>query len=158
MPSIARRAGHARRARHHYGIDASTAQPRAERDQSTERPQPPATSAIEPAAGTHVPPGPAEANVPHQTHPASANRGRVKIAGTRTGGTWVAVVVAALVLVFLLIFVLQNMTSASVSFLGTAGTLPLGIAMLFAAIAGALFVALIGSARILQLRHRRRRH
>ncbi len=66
-------------------------------------------------------------------------------------------VVAVLVLVFLLIFVLQNMTTASVSFLGAAGTLPLGVAMLFAAIAGALLVALIGSARILQLRHTNRR-
>ncbi len=79
------------------------------------------------------------------------------MAQTRTGGTWVAVVVAVLVLVFLLIFVLQNMTTASVSFLGAAGTLPLGVAMLFAAIAGALLVALIGSARILQLRHTNRR-
>jgi uncharacterized integral membrane protein len=68
-------------------------------------------------------------------------------------------VTAALVLIFLLIFILQNLASASVHFLGAVGTLPLGVAMLFAAIAGALLVALIGSARILQLRHsvRRRR-
>ena len=48
-------------------------------------------------------------------------------------------------------------TRVSVFFLGAAGTLPLGVAMLFAAIAGALLVALIGSARILQLRHTARR-
>jgi uncharacterized integral membrane protein len=42
-------------------------------------------------------------------------------------------------------------------FLGAAGTLPLGVAMLFAAIAGALVVALIGSARIGQLRRTARR-
>jgi hypothetical protein len=47
------------------------------------------------------------------------------------------VVIAALVLVFLLIFILQNPTRVSVFFLGAAGTLPLGAAMLFAAIAGA---------------------
>ena len=82
---------------------------------------------------------------------------RAKLARTRIGGIWVAVVIAALVLVFLLIFILQNPTRVSVFFLGAAGTLPLGVAMLFAAIAGALLVALIGSARILQLRHTARR-
>ena len=82
---------------------------------------------------------------------------RAKLARTRIGGIWVAVVIAALVLVFLLIFILQNPTRVSVFFLGAAGSLPLGVAMLFAAIAGALLVALIGSARILQLRHTARR-
>ena len=76
---------------------------------------------------------------------------------TRIGGIWVAVIVAAWVLVFFLIFVLQNPTRVDVFFLGAAGTLPLGVAMLFAAIAGALVVALIGSARIIQLRRTARR-
>ena len=76
---------------------------------------------------------------------------------TRISGTWVAVVVAAVVLVFLLVFILQNQAGATVRFLGAVGTLPLGVAMLFAAIAGALLVALIGTARILQLRRRVRR-
>ncbi len=65
--------------------------------------------------------------------------------------------VALLVLVFLLIFVVQNVTTVNVSFLGAAGALPFGVAMLFAAISGALLVALIGSARILRLRHTNRR-
>jgi uncharacterized integral membrane protein len=80
---------------------------------------------------------------------------------TRTGGIWVAVVVAAVVLVFLLVFVVQNSDSVTVRFLWTQGSLPLGIGMLFAAIAGALLVGLVGTARILQLRraarHRLRR-
>lgn len=71
---------------------------------------------------------------------------------TRVSGTWVAVIVAAFVLVILLIFILQNLTTATVNFLGFSGSLPLGVAMLFAAIAGAILVALIGTARILQLR------
>ena len=66
-------------------------------------------------------------------------------------------VIAVLVLIFLLIFIMQNLTGVRVFFLGAAGTLPLGVAMLFAAIAGALLVALIDSARILQLRHAARR-
>jgi uncharacterized integral membrane protein len=76
---------------------------------------------------------------------------------TRIGGIWVAVIIAAWVLVFFLIFILQNPDRVDVFFLGAAGTLPLGVAMLFAAIAGALVVALIGSARIIQLRRTARR-
>ncbi len=65
--------------------------------------------------------------------------------------------ITSLVLIFLLIFIMQHLTGVRVFFLGAAGTLPLGVAMLFAAIAGALSVALIGSARILQLWHTARR-
>ncbi|ALG15288.1 hypothetical protein AOZ06_34830 [Kibdelosporangium phytohabitans] len=77
--------------------------------------------------------------------------------GTRTSGTWIAVIVAAIVLVFLLIFILANLTPVTVTFLGMSGELPLGVALLFAAISGALLVALVGAARILQLRRRVRR-
>ncbi|MCI2421732.1 LapA family protein [Saccharopolyspora sp. K220] len=75
-----------------------------------------------------------------------------QVARTRTGGIWVSVVVAVIVLVFLLVFVVQNAESVTVRFLWTAGNLPLGVAMLFAVLAGALLVALVGTARILQLR------
>ncbi|MFC0106986.1 LapA family protein [Kibdelosporangium aridum] len=76
---------------------------------------------------------------------------------TRTSGTWIAVIVATILLVFLLIFILANLESVTVSFLGMSGQLPLGVALLFAAICGALLVALVGAARILQLRRRVRR-
>lgn len=83
-----------------------------------------------------------------------------RLSSTRTAWTWATVVVAILVLVVLLIFILQNLESATVNFLGLRGTLPLGIAMLLSAAVGGLLVALIGSARILQLRRtaRRRKH
>jgi uncharacterized integral membrane protein len=68
------------------------------------------------------------------------------------GGLWVAAVVFAVVLLLLLIFVLQNSQSADVSFLGAHGQLPMGVALLLAAIFGVLLVALPGTARILQLR------
>nr|WP_083467269.1 lipopolysaccharide assembly protein LapA domain-containing protein [Kibdelosporangium sp. MJ126-NF4]CEL22563.1 POSSIBLE CONSERVED MEMBRANE PROTEIN [Kibdelosporangium sp. MJ126-NF4]CTQ89419.1 POSSIBLE CONSERVED MEMBRANE PROTEIN [Kibdelosporangium sp. MJ126-NF4] len=77
--------------------------------------------------------------------------------GTRTSGTWIAIIIATIVLVFLLIFILANLTPVTVSFLGMSGELPLGVALLFAAISGALLVALVGAARILQLRRRVRR-
>jgi uncharacterized integral membrane protein len=60
----------------------------------------------------------------------------------------------ALVLVLLLVFILQNTRSVKVSYLGLAGTMPLGIALLLAAIAGLLLAGGIASLRIWQLRHR----
>jgi uncharacterized integral membrane protein len=71
---------------------------------------------------------------------------------------WVAGVVFALVLLLLLIFVLENGQVAEVSFFGAHGHLPMGVALLLAAVFGILLVALPGTARILQLRmlgHRR---
>ncbi|GAA0804660.1 LapA family protein [Spirilliplanes yamanashiensis] len=71
---------------------------------------------------------------------------------SRTGGLWVAAVAFAAVLLLLLIFVLQNGQRVDVSFLGIHGSLPLGVALLLAAVFGVLLVALPGTARIVQLR------
>jgi uncharacterized integral membrane protein len=73
---------------------------------------------------------------------------------SRISGIWVTVIVATVLLVFLLVFILQNLLTVTVAFLGLAGELPLGVALLFAAIVGALLVILVGAARILQLRRR----
>lgn len=76
---------------------------------------------------------------------------------SRTGAAWVALIVAAIVFVFLLIFVVQNPDDVQVRYLWFEGTLSLGVAMLFAAVAGALTAGLLGTVRILQLRSRARR-
>lgn len=76
---------------------------------------------------------------------------------SRAGAAWVALVVAAVVMIFLLIFIVQNSDPVQVRYFGVEGTLPLGVAMLFAAIAGALTAGLLGTVRILQLRARARR-
>jgi uncharacterized integral membrane protein len=65
----------------------------------------------------------------------------------------------AFVLLLLLIFVLENRQHAEVSLFGAHGPLPMGVALLLAAIFGVLLVALPGTASIVQLRtleHRRR--
>lgn len=80
-----------------------------------------------------------------------------KLRPTRISGTWVAVLASILVLIVLLVFILQNLADATIHFLGAAGTLPLGVALLFAAIAGAIVVALVGAARIMQLRRQAKR-
>lgn len=89
--------------------------------------------------------------------PARRSPAATVVRRSRISGTWVAVIVATVVLIFLLVFILQNLDNVTVSFLGLSGTLPLGVAMLFGAVAGALLVALVGMARILQLRRRVRR-
>jgi uncharacterized integral membrane protein len=76
---------------------------------------------------------------------------------TRTSGLWVGTIISAGVLIFLLIFILQNRTSVQINFLGWSGALPTGVALLFAAIAGVLLVAIPGTFRILQLRRAARR-
>ena len=83
--------------------------------------------------------------------------GKSKARPTRISGTWVAVIAGLLVLTVLLVFILQNLDPATVHFFGAEGSLPLAIAMLFSAIGGAILVALIGGARILQLRKQARR-
>ncbi|HXZ83757.1 MAG TPA: lipopolysaccharide assembly protein LapA domain-containing protein [Acidimicrobiales bacterium] len=75
---------------------------------------------------------------------------------TRTSGYWASVVVGLVVLLVLLVFILENGQTARVAFFGLHGHLPQGVALLFAAVIGGLFVVLAGAARILQLRLRAR--
>jgi putative membrane protein len=77
---------------------------------------------------------------------------------TRTSGAWTTVACFAVVLLLLLIFILQNSRTVEVGYFGAHGHLPLGVALLLAAVAGILLIALPGGARILQLRAIARRH
>jgi uncharacterized integral membrane protein len=70
----------------------------------------------------------------------------------------VTIAVAAVVLILLLIFILENLKSADVSFFGAHAHLPLGVALLLSAAAGALIVIIPGTGRIVQLRRTARRH
>ena len=76
---------------------------------------------------------------------------------TRVSGIWVASIAAVVVLLLLLIFILQNGESVKINIFGANPTLPLGVALLLAAVLGALLVALIGAARVVQLRHTTRK-
>jgi uncharacterized integral membrane protein len=69
----------------------------------------------------------------------------------------VSLIGMALAFTALLIFVLQNPARIDLHFLWLDGRVPLGVAMLFAAIAGILLIAIPGTGRILQLRRRTRR-
>jgi uncharacterized integral membrane protein len=79
------------------------------------------------------------------------------LAHTRASGLWTGLILSAVVLILLLVFILQNGAPVQISFLGFSGSLPTGVALLFAAIAGLLLVAIPGGLRILQLRKAARR-
>ena len=71
---------------------------------------------------------------------------------------WTMVGIGVVLLVAILVFILQNGQRVRVRFLMVDGTLPLGVALLFAALLGALLVLVAGAARVLQLRVVARRH
>ena len=71
---------------------------------------------------------------------------------TRAAALWSALIVGFLVLIVLLIFIAQNTESATFHFLGWSWSLPLGVALLAAAVLGGLVTTLAGIVRIVQLR------
>ena len=66
-------------------------------------------------------------------------------------------IAGTVVLAVVLIFILQSTDAVKINFLGAHLHVSLAVAMLFAAIAGALILAAAGTARITQLRHHMRR-
>ncbi|HEY7104746.1 MAG TPA: lipopolysaccharide assembly protein LapA domain-containing protein [Mycobacteriales bacterium] len=76
---------------------------------------------------------------------------------TRVSGMWVASIAAVVVLLLLLIFILQNSERVKINIFGANPTLPLGVALLLAAVLGALLVALVAGARVVQLRRTARK-
>ena len=127
---------------------------------SAQAEQQPAPVTEPPAAAAS--PGPSQAAppraIPPQAAPSHAAEPSLKIKHTRISGLWVAVGFFAVILLLLLIFILQNGRTVDVSYMGAHGHLPLGVAMLLAAVGGVLLVVLAGAARIAQLRTVARRH
>jgi uncharacterized integral membrane protein len=81
-----------------------------------------------------------------------------EIPSTRTGTAFKTLIAGAIVLILLLVFILENTESVKIAYFGAGFHLPLGVALLLAAIGGALLAGILGTARILQLRrHVRRR-
>jgi uncharacterized integral membrane protein len=109
------------------------------------------------AEGTRGNPPPA-AVAGRQDQPAAGVLPQHQVKRTRIGGVWIASALFALVLLLLLIFILQNGTKVQISYLGAHGHLPLGVALLLAAVLGILLVVIPGTARIIQLRMTARRH
>ncbi len=77
---------------------------------------------------------------------------------TRTGSVFIASGVGLVVALLMIVFILQNTQRQAFEFLWIDFTLPAGVAVLLAAIAGGLVVASLGFLRVLQLRRETRRH
>lgn len=108
---------------------------------------------------TNQPPSPSDDTPPDTQEAATGpSDGADDSSFTRTSATWVAVGASLLLLILLIVFMLQNSTKVEVQFLGAVGTIPLGLAMLIAAVTGGVVVAIAGAARITQLRRNVRRN
>jgi lipopolysaccharide assembly protein A len=96
---------------------------------------------------------------PHETSARATATAAPKqhVERTRISATYKGLLVGVVVLVLLLVFVLENTQRVKINYFGASGHVPLGVAFLVAAIAGAILVAVIGTARIMQLRRRIRR-
>jgi uncharacterized integral membrane protein len=89
--------------------------------------------------------------------PSSPGSSGHAVARSRTGGLWLGLTFSAVVLLVLLIFIMQNLATVQIRFLWLTGSLPIGVALLLAAVAGLLLVAIPGGLRIMQLRRAARR-
>ncbi|HEX5117969.1 MAG TPA: LapA family protein [Pseudonocardiaceae bacterium] len=109
-------------------------------------------------AGAPVPvPAPASTTDDPTTTTPAPEHAFHRVRRTRTSGLWVGATVAAVVLLVLLVFIIENGQRVDIAFFGAHGHLPLGVALLLAAICGVLLVAIPGYGRIMQLRRALRR-
>ncbi|WP_350271163.1 lipopolysaccharide assembly protein LapA domain-containing protein [Brevibacterium sp. CBA3109] len=81
----------------------------------------------------------------------NADLSQLKGGSGMSAGMWVSLILGAAIVVLLLIFILQNNVPADFQYLGWQFQLPLGVAMLFAAIGGIFIAGIIGSVRIFVL-------
>lgn len=114
---------------------------------------PPVPSPLVPAPATSPEGGQAQARLGvDRTGGKRSGRQSDKVGPTRLSGAWTAAIVAVVLVVAMLIFILQNEREVPISFVSLHGHLPLGVALLFSAVIGAVIVLVCGTARILQLR------
>lgn len=109
---------------------------------SPDLPPPPRATIPPPPPGKTIPPPPVKAR---RTPESAVHR-------TRAAALWVALTLGFLILIVLLIFIAQNTESAEFAFIGWHWSLPLGVAILFAAVAGGLLTVAVGAVRMFQLR------
>jgi uncharacterized integral membrane protein len=115
-------------------------------------------SVLQPDRGDSAPPdGDAPVQEPPVVPEAPVAPRRPAVPRTRWSAAWVGICAAALTLVALIVFMLQNTRSVEVTFLWMHGTLPLALALLIAAVGSAILAMVFGTARITQLRRLARR-
>jgi uncharacterized integral membrane protein len=84
--------------------------------------------------------------------------GGLELGRTRTSTTYAGLTVGLLILVLVIIFVAQNLHTATVHFLTVHFRMAEGLLILASAVAGGLIVLAVSLARVLQLRRAAHRH
>jgi putative membrane protein len=112
-----------------------------------------------PHTTTLPPPSPngAAPSAPPPAAPAASPPRRGPL-GSRIGTTRTAMIAGAVVLVVVLVFIIENANAVTITFFGAHLRISLAVALLLAAIGGALIMAAAGTARITQLRMTMRRN
>jgi lipopolysaccharide assembly protein A len=128
-----------------HAITVPTASPNGD---APHAPHAPASASATPAQGTPAQGTPAQG----ASAPARGSR------GSRIGAARTALIAGALVLVVVLIFIIENAHAVTITFFGVHARISLAVALLLAAVAGALIMAAAGTARITQLRMTMRRN
>lgn len=103
--------------------------------QRTPGAEPPTVATAEPVGNTPPDAGPA-----------------TEVPLTRAGAAWVGLSAAAVVAVLLIIFLVQNTHQVQVNFLGMSTSTSLALMLLIAAVSGIFITAVLGTARMVQLR------
>ncbi|MGW0044553.1 lipopolysaccharide assembly protein LapA domain-containing protein [Rhodococcus sp. NPDC003348] len=123
---------------------------------TTEGPNPDASDSTgrpdRPAAPVPSPPDQPSVPAPTPSPEVEAVRRHTSLGHTKAAATWTGLVIGVLVLILLLVFILQNLDSVTLNLFLWEFSLPLGVSLLLAAIAGALIMALAGGVRIVQIR------
>jgi uncharacterized integral membrane protein len=117
---------------------------------SPDRPSDAAPPPAEPPTVATTPP-----TKPSTTKP-STPESAVKF--TRAAALWSAMIAGFGILILLLVFILQNTNSATIQFFAWEWNLPVGVAILLAAVFGGLLTVAAGTARIIQLRRAAKRN
>lgn len=80
------------------------------------------------------------------------------VPSTRSSRAWIRVTVLLVFLGVVVAFIVQNLHHVRITFLTAHWSGPLGVDLLLAAVLGGVVVAMVGAARIFQLRRVARRH
>ena len=129
-----------------------------------EKIQPAATPADQPDGSSASPeptvPSASGATAPSEND-ATTKATRSVPKSTIAGRFWIVLGGAVVVAILLIIFIAENSQRVTIHFLGAKGSISAALALLIAAVAGAIIMLLVGTVRIVQLRgevkHSRRR-
>jgi uncharacterized integral membrane protein len=93
---------------------------------------------------------------PPDAVPAPTPESAVKF--TRAAALWSAMIGGFVILILLLVFILQNTGSTTIHLFAWEWNLPVGVAILLAAVCGGLLTVAAGTTRIIQLRRAAKRN